>query len=897
MTVQLIVFSLSLLIFFGFIYMTTSLWFRGKRTRMLVVFSLLGLLCSLWVLFNGINILLSPELYVIIYPIMPQALINPTTVVLTIYILHFIGSKLAHNKLVLRVLISSAIADLLLLLTNPLHKELIIGYDGLIPLTGRLFTLHVIITYIPVLLAAVALYRYVFRNIRQKPFLGIVGVGVALPLVLSTLFSFQFVSIEFDLSPFAFIIMYGSFAFYSIRMRLFDIKETAAEVIFETLSEALIVVDRAGLVVNANPAFRKSFPEIPITTDETPIREVAAHLKSISTKLASPELIEKIFSDEPEDISGAEITVSNGKMLNYTLSKDIISERGYHMGYIVTLADISNYRQMIDIVTELKTQADSASSAKGLFLSHMSHEIRTPLNAIIGMINIGLNSGDVEKKNYCFARADNASKHLLGLINDILDISKIEADRFELSFGVLNLEKMLNNIVNVANVRAEEKRQELIINLGGDVPACIEGDELRLSQVITNLLTNAIKFTPEKGAIVLDIKKIAETDSDVELRVEVADNGIGIPEEQQKKLFSSFIQADASIAKRFGGTGLGLSISKRIVELMGGRIWVESELGKGSRFIFTIKATKLTDDICEAPGDVQIDTSRRHYDFCLHTILIAEDVEINWEIMSAILEETNVTIEFAGNGKEAVDMFSRNPGKYSLILMDVNMPEMDGYEATRAIRSIGSEAAKAIPIIAMTANVFKEDIEKCLESGMNDHTGKPIDTNALFGLLRNYMSRPGGGRKMKNVHNLVYGIAWDDSLLTGNALVDMQHQKLFERLSDIVDSCEAGGDIAQLYDTLMFLLNRTIRHFVDEEALLLEYDYPDYENHRQKHEEFRKTVAKLVQRYEDKGSSKQLSNDVNRVIVRWLVNHIQLEDKRMSEYIKNEKIRRINRYL
>ena len=427
-------------------------------------------------------------------------------------------------------------------------------------------------------------------------------------------------------------------------------------------------------------------------------------------------------------------------------------DNGEFAGVLVFLHDIT------EIITA-KEIAEQASSAKGEFLSRMSHEIRTPLNAIIGMINIGLGAVDPDKKDYCFKRADSASKHLLNLINDILDISKIEADKFELSYSEIDFEQTLKNIANMANINAEEKRQIFVVNIGDGVPEFIISDELRLSQVIMNLLSNAIKFTPEQGTISLSIEKVGETDDEVTLRTEVADTGIGISKEQQPNLFTSFSQADSSISRRFGGTGLGLAISRRIVTLMGGEIWVESELGQGSKFIFTMKAkraegrmrAKLREcagaETHEASGEARPAIHGRSNDFSDHSILIAEDIEINREIMSAVFEETAISIDYAENGKMAVSMFAESPEKYDLILMDINMPIMDGYEATRQIRAHSSAKAKEIPIIAMTANVFKEDIEKCLECGMNDHTGKPVDTVALFEQMSRYLVDAKGDAK------------------------------------------------------------------------------------------------------------------------------------------------------
>jgi len=396
-----------------------------------------------------------------------------------------------------------------------------------------------------------------------------------------------------------------------------------------------------------------------------------------------------------------------------------------------------------------KLEAQNASRAKGEFLAHMSHEIRTPLNAVIGMINIASGTDNIKKIKHCLDRAGSASKHLLNIINNILDMSKIEANKLELSYSEFDFKKMLTGITNVTSVRAEEKHQHITVNVSENVPQFLIGDELRLSQVITNLLTNAIKFTPEKGAVTISVETAEETDDEVTIRTEIADSGIGITEKQQERLFSSYNQADSSISKNFGGTGLGLVISKQIVELMQGEIWIESELNKGSKFTFTIKAKKGTGN---AFTREQSGSGERNFNFSSYTILAAEDIEINREILAALLEETGISIDFTDNGANAVSMFKAYPDKYDLILMDVQMPEMDGYEATQTIRAAeaehGSSCAasgynknsyKQIPIIAMTANVFHEDIEKCLSAGMSDHIGKPISAEDLYEVLKKHL--------------------------------------------------------------------------------------------------------------------------------------------------------------
>ncbi|MDR1429442.1 MAG: response regulator [Spirochaetaceae bacterium] len=527
-------------------------------------------------------------------------------------------------------------------------------------------------------------------------------------------------------------------------------------------------------------------------------------------------------------------------------------------------------------------QAERASRAKGEFLANMSHEIRTPMNAIIGMTTIAKSSGELEKKEYCLGKIEEASTHLLGIINDILDMSKIEANKFELSFANFQFEKMLRKVVNVVNFKVEEKHQNFTVYIDRHIPQYLYGDDQRLAQVITNLLSNAVKFTPEYGTIRLaarlggqsaPLSPATASSSNYTLMISVRDTGIGLSVEQQARLFSSFQQADSSTSRKYGGTGLGLSISRRIVELMGGTIWVESEPGGGAEFTFTVTLSEgdskgaslfapgvrwgnlrllavdddgdIRDyfkdigdrfgfscdtasggeealsliakngpyDICfidwkmpgmdgvelagkiTAPGDrtgykpVVIMISASGWDTieaeakqagvdkflpkplfpstivdCINTcigqekllepagtgslpwekfkgtILLAEDVEINREIVLSLLEPAALIVDCAENGAVALRMFTEAPDKYDLILMDVQMPEMDGYEATRKIREFERERAlPPVSIVAMTANVFREDIEKAQEAGMDGHIGKPLDFEEVFALLRKYL--------------------------------------------------------------------------------------------------------------------------------------------------------------
>jgi len=515
-------------------------------------------------------------------------------------------------------------------------------------------------------------------------------------------------------------------------------------------------------------------------------------------------------------------------------------------------------------------KATEASKAKSDFLSNMSHEMRTPLNAITGMTTIGKNAKDAERKDYALDKIQDASTHLLGVINDVLDMSKIEAHMLELSPIEFNFEKMLQKVATVVSFRMDEKKQKFVVRIDEKIPSTLIADDQRLAQVITNLLGNAVKFTPEEGSITLNAEFKGEKNGLYTIQVGVTDTGIGISSQQQKRLFSSFQQAESSTTRKYGGTGLGLAISKSIVEMMGGKIWIESEPGKGATFVFTIQARRGAEDKRKPLLDVDLNNVRvmavdddpdiltyfldiaRRYGLSCETaasgekalelvnkkgdhhiyfvdwkmpvmdgiqltrkikagdpessvvimvsaaewsaiaeeakaagvdrflskplfpsaiaeiineclgvdkrqaeetkavdingifaerrILLAEDVEINREIVQALFEPTQMNMDCAENGVEAVRMFSEAPDRYDLIFMDVQMPEMDGYEATKRIRAMDNSKAKTIPIIAMTANVFKEDIDKCLAAGMNSHIGKPLNFEEVMKILHSYFA-------------------------------------------------------------------------------------------------------------------------------------------------------------
>jgi CheY-like chemotaxis protein len=320
-------------------------------------------------------------------------------------------------------------------------------------------------------------------------------------------------------------------------------------------------------------------------------------------------------------------------------------------------------------------------------------------------------------------------------------MSKIEANQLELSFADFSFSRLIERVVTVSTFQIRQKGLDFDLDLDPEIPDALRGDDQRVSQVVTNILVNAIKFTPEGGRVVLRTRLLEALPEGRHLiSITVTDSGIGISAEQMERLFKPFQQAESSTSRRYGGTGLGLAISQRITEKMGGTISAESELGTGSSFEIVIPLENARGDF--DPLESEVISQQPEPDevsFAGRRILLAEDIEVNREIVLALMEPTGIKIDCAVNGAEAVYLFEQDPRRYDLILMDMQMPEMDGCDATRRIRSLDAPWAQEVPIIALTANVFKDDINKCLEAGMNDHLGKPLNQDKIITALRVYL--------------------------------------------------------------------------------------------------------------------------------------------------------------
>ncbi|MCL2821604.1 MAG: response regulator [Firmicutes bacterium] len=689
---------------------------------------------------------------------------------------------------------------------------------------------------------------------RRHAFVFIVLVGLIVPIGLLTDIILPLYTSIVVLPVIPMVILVPSvYLFISLRItrQLSITAKSIANPLFETITTPTLALDHKNIIKLENAAARKFWG---VSLLEKNISEfILVYGQKPEQALFEKNLkIEEVSVHTPDGVKSCEIILS--------IEKDKFDETFVKVISVIDQTDIQN----------ALIKANEANRSKSDFLANMSHEIRTPMNAIIGMTNIARSAKSPERKDYALSKIDSASSHLLGIINDILDMSKIEANKMDLYSVVFDFEEMLKGVTNIVGFRIAEKNQKLSIFIDENIPHKLICDDQRLAQTITNILSNAIKFTPENGTISLSAKIIQNNDADDTciLQFDISDTGVGMTPEQQGKLFKAFEQAETSTTRKYGGTGLGLAISKRIVQLMDGQISVKSKIGEGSTFTFTVKAKKaiseeerqplyqseiaslnvlvvdddtdileyfvdiasrfniscdtaqssdealklLADGRCynlffvdwKMPGmngitlckeikklvkddsviimissaewqyieptarEVGIDKYlpkpvfpsafieciNRYFGVDLlsnvkeearvdrfngYRALLVEDVDINREIVLSLLEPTMLEVDCAEDGKKAVEMFSQDPDKYNVIFMDLQMPVMDGYDATRAIRQIKHPKAVTIPIVAMTANVFKEDVDNCMAAGMNDHIGKPIDFAEVLKVLRRHL--------------------------------------------------------------------------------------------------------------------------------------------------------------
>jgi signal transduction histidine kinase/ActR/RegA family two-component response regulator len=499
------------------------------------------------------------------------------------------------------------------------------------------------------------------------------------------------------------------------------------------INGGLVVADGKTLIRLNDPIFQADMKEIRSSFDA--IKEEIKLVRDGKNPRDFFVLTESYFDLCNTTVGDSEIFAQgqvNRSIIVLTLMNILMVLLISYSVFIVSLA--RKNKAKADALAEMAENSERENRAKSSFLANMSHEIRTPLNSIIGMATIAGRTNDNTQIRRSISEIMRASDHLLTVVNDILDISKIESGKFELGCEPFSFVQMINDVSNMFEARCAEKNLTFTLKTEYDETDWVIGDKPRLKQIIINLLGNAVKFTGSGGTVTLGVFCEISGDNRIHCRISVRDNGIGITEEQRLKLFGAFEQAEKNTAVKYGGTGLGLAISRNLVKLMGGDIAVTSAPNMGSTFEFDVFLEKT--EPCEI---VCVDCELP--DLTGKRLLLTDDIDVNREILVSILEETNLAIDEATDGSEAVEKLSRSPENYyDIIFLDTRMPIMDGYEAARQIRALPRDDAKNIPIVSVSANAFRDDIKAAYAAGMNDYLLKPIEINRLAEVLRSFLT-------------------------------------------------------------------------------------------------------------------------------------------------------------
>jgi signal transduction histidine kinase/ActR/RegA family two-component response regulator len=747
MTIEMGIFFIALTFCGVILYILSLIWFSDSRNKQMMSFFAFGMVVFFWTLFSGVIALngadsayfpLMQTIRMIFVCLLPYTLLW--------FFLYITESRLAYNKKMLRFIFVFPIVDSLNFVTNPLHHLVYLNYIYPLPKTGVLFTAHVVSAYLAIAVALICLLHYIVQHIKETPNLILVGVAPFIPLATDIIATFKILILPPGITPLTFCVSFILFFYFLYKERIFNFQKALLAQSFDGYENGLMLIDENSVIIDMNRAMFDMFTKAceKITLCETRLSDFLRTLKQYAVSFTPDNLFTEEFIRDPFIANGqfslpkqtAPALSSNER--NFKVTRQPIG--GRKKSYIISFADITPFLSMMKEINEqnerlkiLSVKAEAASRAKSAFLANMSHEIRTPLNAVIGMTYIAkkaVTNGNNGKALSSIEEIKIASLHLLDILNDVLDMSKIEADKFSLSNEPFSLLEAIQEVKNIITHRCNDKNVQFITNFEIDPSITIIGDKLRLKQVLINLLGNAVKFTPSPGSVYLSMRSVEESEKFVRLNWNITDSGIGMNKSQLEHLFKPFDQTDKSIAVHFGGTGLGLAISQNLVKLMGGLIEVESHEGYGSTFSFTTNFEKGVSSAKKDGGKITIpNLANKH-------LLLAEDVEINRIIMRELLEETNIAIEEAVDGFDIIKKFIESPEYYyDIVFMDIQMPVMNGYEATRTIRRLDRKDAQSVPIIAMTANAYREDVEAALQAGMNGHLSKPVDFNAIIKVL------------------------------------------------------------------------------------------------------------------------------------------------------------------
>ncbi len=597
--------------------------------------------------------------------------------------------------------------------------------DGILVMNnGPIFWINMIYLYFFVVLG---IYHFVqsYRNSQSKHRQQalIIMMAAFIPAVSNFIFNLGLLPFaDVDITPISFLLTGLLFYYALFFFALLDVIPIARDLLVEEMQDYVIVLDNNLRVLDMN----KSARDFILQNKVQRAKYVGMSIESLAENWT--QLAEAITDTS---IDYARINhVRDGKMNHYDLNKSEIYNRGgTKIGQIVDLRNINMLAEALLEAKNAREAAENANKSKGYFLANMSHEIRTPMNAIIGIAEMldseGLTREEQKKYNQIIVKS---AESLLTIINDILDLSKIEAGRMEMEKHNIDLGQIVRDTVEIFNITTANRSIIITSYIDRKIPQRLLGDAVRIRQILTNLIGNSIKFT-KQGEIEITAKYFGKKNNINTIELCVRDTGLGIAEDKLDTVFESFKQADSSTTRKYGGTGLGLSIVKSLVELMNGSIKVESKIGVGSKFSVLLPLADALEEAAELkspePNELRSMES-------LH-LLVAEDNKINREVIGLHLKKLGCQFDIVENGRQAVEKYSM--GNYDALLMDVQMPDMDGLEATEIIRSMEEGTGKRVPIVALTASSMKEDIQKCLDAGMDDHISKPFKADKLKNAL------------------------------------------------------------------------------------------------------------------------------------------------------------------
>lgn len=716
---------------------TAIMFWKRRKVAGALSLSLLTIFATWWSLsdlISAININLSSK---ILWNDIAYLGIAFVPVTWFVFSLQYTGQdKYLYRKNIIRLCIIPAIT-VILSITNKLHHFFKLGADieslGPGSLTvvvskyGPGFYIHTFYSYILIMTGTIILLKKLIRLPRVYRNQAIIMTFAVLAPLIGNILYIAGISPSEHIDPTAFsFTISGLLCFWGVfHYKLVDLIPSAREAIIENMDDIIIVLDLKDRIVDINPSGKNVFNIGSVNIIGQPIWDIlGAHYDSFKMYAPEERIIKKVIFEDKGEKKFVEMRVF-----------PLYDSKGKPNGRFIVMRDVSALeRTMIELEESRKVAVD-ASRAKSQFLAAMSHEIRTPLNGIIGMTELLSSEGLNEEGNKYIKAIEYSTNSLLDIINGILDFSKIEAGKMELEETGFNIINLIKNIIDFFRHREDKTGVVLESEIDKTIPEIVIGDQTRLGQILSNLLSNAFKFTKD-GSISINVEKIKEEKEEVLLDFSVTDTGIGIPKEKIGRLFDSFYQVDSSTTRKYGGTGLGLAIVKSLIDLMGGTITVESEAGKGSKFSFKL-SFKVYGPL--SPSGASEEKRNIHSGRKLK-ILLAEDNEVNQMFMIKMLSRKDYIVDKADTGKRVLEMLEKS--EYDIILMDIQMPEMDGMEAAKKIRSAERVTGGHVVIIALTANATEQDKLSCLESGMDDYLPKPVRSEKLFACIDRNIKQP-----------------------------------------------------------------------------------------------------------------------------------------------------------